>query len=332
MLHVNRRVVLAFFIFVGLWQTVVYAHTAQRALAATHSSTEVQNNGTIPPLAIALTAPLNGFTDSTITFSATVSPSLAATPITYTWTATDTPTKIRLGNLSDSAKFLWSEAGIYTVSVQAANNYGMVSTSRQITIQETAIVVPVAALSVEGTSGGLVDEVLHFTATVSPLAASLPITYLWQPQGLTTTEQVTGSSSAITLSWSHTGTFPITVSAVNQGAVITGYFTVEVKMLAPLGIIIDGPDLVTVGEPVTFTISLLPTNSGQPVTYLWFASHQTPITQTGGSSDQATFVWQQSGSMMLSVQASNAVGTVWGEKIVEVIDIPKQVYLPVIER
>lgn len=288
--------------------------------------------GTIPPSRILLSGPSFGTPNQANNFIATISPNSSATPITYTWTATDQPTITRLSGLKDNLEFVWAKSGTYTVSVRAANPYGAIIASRQIMIRTSNPDTAVKQVFLDGATGGVIDERLQFTATVNPIDATLPITYVWQPAGLSMLEQLTGTLSSVTFSWAQAGTFPITVIAMNQNGLATDVFTVEVKMLAPLGIIIDGPELVGVGEPAVFTANLLPSNTSKPLTYTWSANNQTTITHTSGASDSTTFVWQKSGSFSVRVKASNAVGAVSGEKLIEVVDTAKKIFLPLIAR
>jgi hypothetical protein len=60
-----------------------------------------------------------------------------------------------------------------------------------------------------------------------------------------------------------------------------------------------------VSERVTFTATVLPEDMALPITYAWQASGQLPITNTGGLSDSLSFVWEQPGTQVITVTASN---------------------------
>jgi uncharacterized repeat protein (TIGR01451 family) len=74
-----------------------------------------------------------------------------------------------------------------------------------------------AKVTLSGPITGVVDSTHTFTATVSPVTATLPITYTWYATGQTPkTHQVNGTSHAITFTWSVTGTQTITVTVANE--------------------------------------------------------------------------------------------------------------------
>jgi PKD repeat protein len=58
----------------------------------------------------------------------------------------------------------------------------------------------------------------------------------------------------------------------------------------------------------TFTATVSPISATLPFTYSWRASDQTPVTNTGGLSDTATFTWDASGAQTVSLTAGNAEG------------------------
>jgi len=78
------------------------------------------------------------------------------------------------------------------------------------------------------------------------------------------------------------------------------------------------PASVTIGGPVkglawityTFTASVSPVTTTLPITYVWQATRQSPVTNTGGGLiDTAAFAWHSSGQQTVTVTASNGVGT-----------------------
>ena len=78
------------------------------------------------------------------------------------------------------------------------------------------------------------------------------------------------------------------------------------------------PASVTIGGPVkglawityTFTATVSPVTATMPITYVWQATGQSPVTNTGGGLiDTAAFAWHRSGQQTVTVTASNGVGT-----------------------
>ena len=73
---------------------------------------------------------------------------------------------------------------------------------------------------------------------------------------------------------------------------------------------IDGPLSTLMGMTNTYTASVHPISTTLPITYVWQATGQEPVTQTGGLTDTVTFVWQEAGEQIISLLAMNALGEV----------------------
>jgi len=90
---------------------------------------------------------------------------------------------------------------------------------RVVTILDALPVWSPTSVAIAGPTTGVVQVEYTFTATVSPMTATLPITYVWQA---TATEQVPvthagGVSDTVTFTWSTSGAQVITVTATNAG-------------------------------------------------------------------------------------------------------------------
>jgi hypothetical protein len=68
----------------------------------------------------------SGYISESMPFTATVSPSDATSPITYTWEATGFPPVVHMGNTVDSVDFSWDEVGTQVITVTATNDGGSV--------------------------------------------------------------------------------------------------------------------------------------------------------------------------------------------------------------
>jgi phosphodiesterase/alkaline phosphatase D-like protein len=111
------------------------------------------------------------------------------------------------------------------------------------------------------------------------------------------------------------GIAPYTVAdlATNPNDVVTrtptvvSQFTVNPKRtLAPLvAVTIDGPVTGTISVTHSFTATVRPISATTPITYVWQASDQTPVTQTGQVSDTARFAWPVTGTKTVTVIARN---------------------------
>ena len=99
--------------------------------------------GPTPPAGVAVSGPATGVISTAYTFTATVSPITATTPITYVWQATGQTAQTHTGRgASDTATFTWptGATGQKTVTVSASNAVGTASKSSSITIYSEPIV------------------------------------------------------------------------------------------------------------------------------------------------------------------------------------------------
>ncbi len=93
---------------------------------------------------------------------------------------------------------------------------------------------------------------------------------------------------------------------------------------------IGGPSNGLVGTTYVFTAAVVPINASQPITYVWRATNQAPVTHTGGGlSDLITFTWNISATQRITVTAKNQSSTVSDTHSIVVID-NYQIYLPLV--
>lgn len=85
---------------------------------------------------VTITGATTGITDTTYTFTASVSPVTAGLPITYTWEATGKTPQLRVKTtITDTINFSWNVTGAKTITVTASNAYSsVVSDVHTITI------------------------------------------------------------------------------------------------------------------------------------------------------------------------------------------------------
>jgi len=187
------------------------------------------------------------------------------------------------------------------------------------------------SVRINGSTSGVVQVHYTFTATVSPVTATLPITYVWQASGQSPVTH-TGSLShtdAVTLTWSSAGAQIITVTATNAGGMVSNTHAINVSV-PPASVVITGPANGIVQSSYTFTATVSPVTTTLPITYVWQASGQSPVTPAGSPShtDAVTFTWSTTGTQTITVTAMNAGGSVTSTYTVTLY--PVQVYLPVV--
>jgi DNA-binding beta-propeller fold protein YncE len=89
-------------------------------------------------------------------------------------------------------------------------------------------VVPVMTVDIDGPTGGNPNIEYTFTATVVPITATQPITYIWEIEGqgtFTYTNQ--GPQHSVTFDWSSPGAKSITVTAINSAGSAVANHTIN---------------------------------------------------------------------------------------------------------
>ncbi|MGD2205983.1 MAG: hypothetical protein PVH17_04310, partial [Anaerolineae bacterium] len=181
--------------------------------------------------------------------------------------------------------------------------------------QATSPAVPPASVVVGGPSGGGVDVVHTFTATVAPLTTTLPITYTWQAAGQASVVHSGGLADVVTFTWTLTRAQAITVTAANAAGSVSGTHRITVEAgtgaVPPAGVNLSGSSAGLVGAAQTFTATVGPPTTTLPITYTWQAAGQPPMVYSGGGlTDVVTFTWAVSGTQVVTVTAANAAGSV----------------------
>ena len=254
--------------------------------------------------AVEITGAEQGNIIDSIPFTATVSPSDATIPITYTWEATGLPSVIQVGDTVDQVEFTWDEIGTKAITVTASNAGGMVVDTHLITIANT---MPIVTLS--GPSESSVGDVNVFTATVSPVDVPQPITYTWQASGQLPIIHTTGLIDTVDYVWDDPGTQVITVTATNIHGSTVDTISLPVRM-PPDNVRVSGPETGEVQSSYTFTALINPITTTIPITYVWTIDGHSVITHTAGVSDTLYYNWDYPGPHQLAVSASNPAGSV----------------------
>lgn len=253
-----------------------------------------------------------GYAGESISFVATVSPSEATTPITYTWEATGQPTIVHVADTVDEINFTWDDIGSKSITVTASNPGGSVTDTHLIEIES---VVPIVTLS--GPEVSQVGEASVFTATVVPPDVVQPITYTWQASGQMPITETGGLTASASFTWNEPGTQVITVTASNTMGSTTDNYLLPVFM-PPSSLEVSGPGVGGLYGTSTFTATVTPINTSVPLTYVWTVEDKAPITHTNGVMDTVTFTWEKPGLHHIAVSATNLAGSVIGGWDIEV--------------
>ena len=191
---------------------------------------------------------------------------------------------------------------------------------------------PPTGMVITGPATGVVQTEYIFTATVSPITATQPFTYVWQATGQSpvTHANVMTVTDVTTFTWNMPGPKTLTVTATNVGGTVTGTHVITIR--APLTTVdVSGPTAGVVHTGYTFTAAAGPVTATLPITYVWQATGQSPVTHANVMTvtDATTFTWNMGGAKVITITATNAVNAVFDT---HVITIRYRLYLPLVMR
>jgi hypothetical protein len=194
----------------------------------------------------------------------------------------------------------------------SAANYGSVTCP--------ADVVPVSSLGIAGRSTGGTGVTYPFTATVSPITTTLPITYVWQVSDHPTVTSTHGLSDTQDIAWNTPGTKQVLVTAFNAAGVISATHTIAIDSpILGLSADNDSPTLPERATHLTATLS-----SGSNPTFAWDLGDG--ATASGGS---ASHIYPGSGVYTATVTASNNAGQQVASTRVLIL---QEIFIPILRR
>ncbi len=123
--------------------------------------------------------------------------------------------------ISDSVSYVWDDPGTQVITVTAMNIFG--STTDQYKI---SVFMPPANLEVTGPEAGDMQGSYTFTATVSPITTTVPITYEWFVDDQLAFTHTTGTFDSVTFTWVYPGFHQIDVLATNRVGTVVDTWTI----------------------------------------------------------------------------------------------------------
>jgi RHS repeat-associated protein len=235
----------------------------------------------------------------TMHFTATVLPTDATQPFTYTWDVGQGPAQ---GNATLAHTF--AATGTHAVTLTVANPCGTATFTDTVEVVEVGACIAVDDASFASDSPVELGQAMHFTATTSPANASVPLTYTWDVG-----EGPAQGNGTMAHTFAATGTHAVTLTVANSCGTATFTDTVEVvEVGACIGVsdvsfTSDRP--VELGQTMHFTATALPANATQPLTYTWdFGGAGTQ----GGTDTQPTYVYSVDGTHTVHLTVTNPCG------------------------
>jgi RHS repeat-associated protein len=197
--------------------------------------------------------------------------------------------------------------------------------------------VPPEAVVIDGPAKGWTQTGYNFTAAVSPVSVTLPITYTWRATGQAAVTRTGGLSDTAAWVWSYgaTGTKFITVTIDNGLGIRTDSHVITLANLpqAPTALSITGPVTGAINTRYLFTASVSPITTALPITYVWDATGQTRVTNANVNALTYTvaFTWPSgaAGAKTITVTVRNSAGMLSATSRISIL---YRVYLPVVRR
>jgi hypothetical protein len=100
--------------------------------------------------------------------------------------------------------------------------------------------------------------------------------------------------------------------------------------IPPESATITGPEAGLVGENQEFTAWVEPISTTLPLTYVWEADGQVPITHTNGLTDTVNFIWDLPGTQLITVTVNNQASEVSATHIITITAPIYETYLPLV--
>jgi hypothetical protein len=238
---------------------------------------------------------------------------------------------------------------------------------RVAAILDALPVRPLSSVVITGPTMGVTQTDYTFTAAVSPITVTWPVTYVWRATGQSVVTNTDGLRNTTTFMWAMPGTQAITVTATNVANAVTGTYAIIIreprvpetsiiKTVIPQG-------QVSYGDELTYTLVIstvvdMPVGLYDPLegtTFTRFVERPTGVicsddtitgTLTVTPTNQITvsFVVQvdTSGTAGVTVDVTNSAricpigGTlgdcVWSNEVTNPAFQPYSIYLPLVVR
>lgn len=136
--------------------------------------------------------------------------------------------------------------------------------NREGFVSKVAFGIPPTNLLVSGPTAALINHTHVFTATVSPLDTTLPLSYTWTTAGQPPVVQIGNLQNTLSFTWPSPGPQTITVTAVNHLGMVTATHTITLYTPVQAGFVATPTTGIA---PVTVNFTNLST--GDFITCLW---------------------------------------------------------------
>ncbi len=208
------------------------------------------------------------------------------------------------GVVPQVARAIYSDTGI-------TNGGAQVQLTRALVVHEPTGVV------ISGPQTGQQNVPYEYTATLSPLNTTVPLTYVWSVQGPAGANTVVQAGQLTTIRplggfVATTGglyTIAVTVTSVT-GVVVTDNITMSVNV-PPTGLALNLPTVGSTGTAYALTATVLPAIATVPFTYTWSVdSINSRSALVNAVNDIFTFSSNAAGTHRVVVTATSGLGAI----------------------
>lgn len=166
------------------------------------------------------------------------------------------------------------------------------------------------------TAGGVITVTATVTSSASPAPDGTLVTFDTDLGSISTRSVVSGGTALAHVTSEAAGTAHISATTQGAGGALQSTLTVTFteptsEQVAPEEVSLDGPTVGVVATPYTFTAAVEPISTTLPLTYVWQATSQTPVTHTDVTSitDVFSFTWDVTGTQRITVTATNLLAS-----------------------
>jgi hypothetical protein len=122
-------------------------------------------------------------------------------------------------------EYAWDDPGTQVITVTAINDTGSSTDTFSLPMR----MLP-ASLGITGPTTGEVQSSYTFSATVSPITTTIPITYVWLVDDQMVLTHQAGVVDIGTFSWDLPGTHHLSVSATNAAGSVEASWTIDIHV------------------------------------------------------------------------------------------------------
>ncbi|MBL7200050.1 MAG: PKD domain-containing protein [Anaerolineae bacterium] len=207
--------------------------------------------------------------------------------------------------------------GEHTLSAECTDPGTGLSARDEISV--TVEPIPPSGVRIDGPTAGIVSNTYTLTASVDPLTATLPITYVWHAAGRSPVMRSGGLSDSLALDWEALGGQAITVTATNVRGTVTG--THAITLYTP----VQASFVASPTEGIApLTVVLTNTSTGEYTESLWDLGDGVTRTQ-----ESLTHTYAAAGMYTVTLTVGNPGGSD-SEVKASYISVRSRVYIPLV--